>query len=199
MKESRSWCRERWFVVMPDPSGNSGSNKSSSVFGLLNRCRTAQGTRSLARWLKQPLINLHLIRTHCTLFLYTSRCWCKERLRRIGQRQELVHCLVENDEFRQTLSVRFSSPSPSSPLSPYSPPLSPSLPLTCLSQYWLEITLNRFRTPIYVISPISIGFQRGFKNKTLVWKMSSEFIKRSPCYPKWLLLSKKGLSRETKK
>jgi len=49
-------------LVMPDPSGNSGSNKTSSVFGLLNRCRTAQGTRGLARWLKQPSINLHLIR-----------------------------------------------------------------------------------------------------------------------------------------
>ncbi|GAA5883128.1 hypothetical protein JCM16303_006105 [Sporobolomyces ruberrimus] len=67
--------------LMPDPSGLSGSNKNSSVFGLLNRCKTAQGTRTLAMWLKQPLINLHLIR----------------------QRQELVHCLVENTEFRQTL------------------------------------------------------------------------------------------------
>ncbi|GAA6025116.1 hypothetical protein JCM11491_004392 [Sporobolomyces phaffii] len=67
--------------LMPDPSGLSGSNKSSSVFGLLNRCKTAQGTRTLAMWLKQPLINLHLIH----------------------QRQELVHCLIENEEFRQTL------------------------------------------------------------------------------------------------
>ncbi|GAA5944308.1 mismatch repair ATPase MSH2 [Sporobolomyces koalae] len=68
--------------LMPDPSGLSGSNKTSSVFGLLNRCKTAQGTRTLAMWLKQPSINLHLIR----------------------QRQELVHCLIENTEFRQTLA-----------------------------------------------------------------------------------------------
>ncbi|GAA5995539.1 hypothetical protein JCM5350_004028 [Sporobolomyces pararoseus] len=67
--------------LMPDPSGLSGSNKNSSVFGLLNRCKTAQGTRTLSIWLKQPLINRHLIL----------------------QRQELVHCLIENQEFRTTL------------------------------------------------------------------------------------------------
>lgn len=33
-----------------------------SVFGLLNRCKTSQGTRMLAQWLKQPLVNLHAIR-----------------------------------------------------------------------------------------------------------------------------------------
>lgn len=32
-----------------------------SVFGLLNRCKTSQGTRMLAQWLKQPLVNLHAI------------------------------------------------------------------------------------------------------------------------------------------
>lgn len=69
------------YTVMPDPSGLSGSNKNSSVFGLLNRCKTAQGTRTLSIWLKQPLINRHLIL----------------------QRQELVHCLIENQEFRTTL------------------------------------------------------------------------------------------------
>ena len=58
-------------LVMPDPSGNSGSNKTSSVFGLLNRCRTAQGTRGLARWLKQPSINLHLIRMFSLIPFFT--------------------------------------------------------------------------------------------------------------------------------
>ncbi|GAA6064732.1 hypothetical protein JCM10212_000403 [Sporobolomyces blumeae] len=71
--------------LMPDPSGLSGSSKTSSVFGLLNRCKTAQGTRTLAMWLKQPLVNLHSIR----------------------QRQELVHCLVENQEFRTSLTDDF--------------------------------------------------------------------------------------------
>lgn len=37
-------------------------NKSSTLLGLLNKCKTAQGTRLLATWLKQPLVNLHDIR-----------------------------------------------------------------------------------------------------------------------------------------
>lgn len=49
--------------VMPDPTGMGGAgSKNMSVFGLLNRCKTSQGTRMLAQWLKQPLVNLHGIR-----------------------------------------------------------------------------------------------------------------------------------------
>lgn len=59
---------------MPDPSGLSGSNKNSSVFGLLNRCKTAQGTRTLAMFLKQPLINLHLIRGLGSFILFLFSC-----------------------------------------------------------------------------------------------------------------------------
>lgn len=47
---------------MPDPTGIGNSSKTMSVFGLLNRCKTAQGTRLLAMWLKQPLVNRHVIR-----------------------------------------------------------------------------------------------------------------------------------------
>lgn len=39
-----------------------GSNKNATLFGLLNKCKTAQGSRTLASWLKQPLVNLHEIR-----------------------------------------------------------------------------------------------------------------------------------------
>lgn len=40
-----------------------GSNKNTTLFGLLNKCKTAQGSRLLGSWLKQPLVNRHEIRT----------------------------------------------------------------------------------------------------------------------------------------
>ncbi|KAJ8594960.1 hypothetical protein M405DRAFT_929851 [Rhizopogon salebrosus TDB-379] len=46
-----------------DAPGSAGSiNKNATLLGLLNKCKTAQGTRLLGTWLKQPLINLHEIR-----------------------------------------------------------------------------------------------------------------------------------------
>lgn len=38
-----------------------GASKNMTLFGLLNKCKTAQGVRLLNQWLKQPLINLHEI------------------------------------------------------------------------------------------------------------------------------------------
>lgn len=46
--------------LMPNPL-ELGGNKSMSLYGLLNHCKTAQGQRMLAMWLKQPLVNLHEI------------------------------------------------------------------------------------------------------------------------------------------
>ena len=47
-------------TLMPNPQ-EMGGGKNSSVYGLLDRCKTSQGKRLLARWLKQPLVNLHEI------------------------------------------------------------------------------------------------------------------------------------------
>lgn len=38
-----------------------GENKNTTLFGILNKCKTSQGSRLLGTWLKQPLINLHEI------------------------------------------------------------------------------------------------------------------------------------------
>jgi DNA mismatch repair protein MSH2 len=43
------------------PNDNT-ANKNTTLLGLLNKCKTGQGTRLLASWLKQPLVNLHEIR-----------------------------------------------------------------------------------------------------------------------------------------
>ncbi|WFD34728.1 MSH2 protein [Malassezia cuniculi] len=49
----------RALTLFPDPN-TSGQN--TSVFSLLNRCKTAQGVRMLGQWLKQPLVKEHAIR-----------------------------------------------------------------------------------------------------------------------------------------
>lgn len=84
--------------LMPDPNGMSGNNKNSSLFGILNKCRTAQGTRLLSMWLKQPLVNLHEIRAYKFPSVATLTM-CAEL------RQDLVECFVEDAFLRQTLQV----------------------------------------------------------------------------------------------
>ncbi|TPX77434.1 hypothetical protein CcCBS67573_g01330 [Chytriomyces confervae] len=61
------------------PTGTEGSNKTMSLYGLLNQTRTAQGARLLAQWLKQPLMNLN----------------------EIEARQNLIQAFSEDTEFRQ--------------------------------------------------------------------------------------------------
>ncbi|KAJ3142593.1 MutS-like protein [Physocladia obscura] len=63
------------------PMGTEGSNKTMSLYGLLNYTKTAQGARLLAQWLKQPLMNLTEIET----------------------RQNLVESFASNTEFRQSI------------------------------------------------------------------------------------------------
>lgn len=67
--------------LMPGP--NDGANKTMSLFGLLNKCKTALGTRLLAQWLKQPLLDLSAIQ----------------------ERQTLVEAFALDTEVRQNLQV----------------------------------------------------------------------------------------------
>ena len=62
------------------PSLKDGS-KTMNLFGLLNHCKTPVGSRLLAQWLKQPLMNLD----------------------DIENRQHLVEAFVNDTELRQTL------------------------------------------------------------------------------------------------
>jgi DNA mismatch repair protein MSH2 len=64
--------------LMPGPRDGS---KNMSLYGLLNRCKTAIGTRLLAQWLKQPLMSLE----------------------EIEKRHSLVESFVEDTDLRQTM------------------------------------------------------------------------------------------------
>ncbi|KAF9508136.1 hypothetical protein BS47DRAFT_1398014 [Hydnum rufescens UP504] len=62
-----------------------GQSKSMTLFGLLNRCKTSQGVRLLAQWLKQPLVNLH----------------------EITKRQDLVETMVDDSNSRSIIRDDF--------------------------------------------------------------------------------------------
>nr|WJN24902.1 MSH2 [Tranzscheliella williamsii] len=70
--------------LFPEP-GQTGSSKNTSLYGLLNHCRTGQGQRLLAQWLKQPLINVHAIE----------------------QRQKLVEIFVRDNTSRQLVQTDY--------------------------------------------------------------------------------------------
>ncbi|KAJ8463638.1 hypothetical protein ONZ45_g17509 [Pleurotus djamor] len=69
---------------LTEAPGNAGANtRNTTLLGLLNKCKTAQGTRLLGTWIKQPLINLH----------------------EIHKRQNLVQVFVEETNARRSLQV----------------------------------------------------------------------------------------------
>ncbi|KAL7753100.1 MSH2 protein [Sorochytrium milnesiophthora] len=63
------------------PSPTDGYNKASSLYGLLDHCKTAQGKRMLHQWLKQPLMNK----------------------RDIEERFDVVELLYDDTELRQAV------------------------------------------------------------------------------------------------
>ena len=64
--------------LMPGPRDGS---KNMSLYGLLNHCKTPIGSRLLAQWLKQPLMNVE----------------------EIEKRQQLVEAFVSDTELRQLM------------------------------------------------------------------------------------------------
>lgn len=64
--------------LMPGPRDGS---RTMSLYGLLNHCKTPAGSRLLAQWLKQPLMNLE----------------------EINKRQQLVEAFVVDTELRQIM------------------------------------------------------------------------------------------------
>jgi len=85
--------------LMPDPLQDRGA-KNMSLFGLLNRCKTAQGVRLLGAWLKQPLVNLHQIRTFGNM---CQLVWPAYAPPFLEHRQDLVEIFVDDANSRRTL------------------------------------------------------------------------------------------------
>lgn len=81
--------------LMPDPNGIGGSGKNMSLFGLLNRCKTSQGSRLLSQWLKQPLVNLHEISASSP-----QSCGKREANASTEKRQDLVEGFFDEFELR---------------------------------------------------------------------------------------------------
>lgn len=65
-----------------DTISNLYGNPVASVLTLLDKCRTAQGHRLIAQWVRQPLRDLSLIK----------------------ERHDIVELLVKNNELRSALS-----------------------------------------------------------------------------------------------
>lgn len=96
-------------------SGGSGVAKNTTLFGVLNRCKTAQGVRLLGQWLKQPLVNLHEISTSPLLFLFQLiALFAKSRITLTDvaeKRQDLVEAMVNDSNSRDVLRVSWNDSS----------------------------------------------------------------------------------------
>ncbi|PPQ85022.1 hypothetical protein CVT25_010411 [Psilocybe cyanescens] len=66
------------------------SNQNTTLFAVLNKCKTAQGARLLGTWLKQPLVNLH----------------------EIYKRQNLVKIFADDTNSRRTLQDEYMKAMP---------------------------------------------------------------------------------------
>ncbi|KAF7318276.1 DNA mismatch repair protein 2 [Mycena chlorophos] len=85
MKLDASALRALNLTEAPSNGGGRGGARNTTLFGLLNKCKTAQGARLLGTWLKQPLMNLH----------------------EIQKRQNLVQTFVEDSSSRRIIQDDF--------------------------------------------------------------------------------------------
>lgn len=55
-------------------AGNANNSSSFSLFGFLNHCKTATGSRTLNQWLRQPLLNASVIESRLNLIELFVEC-----------------------------------------------------------------------------------------------------------------------------
>lgn len=101
MKLDASALRALNLVDAPGASGT--SNRNTTLLSLLNKCKTAQGVLTLGTWLKQPLVNLHEIRT----LFSTQHLPYVNVNRTIDERQDLVGAFADDSKTRKTIQDEF--------------------------------------------------------------------------------------------
>jgi DNA mismatch repair protein MSH2 len=87
------------------------ADKSFSLYGLLNKCRTAMGSRRLLQWIKQPLLNIDDIGKWCFCRLLLCGFSSTGRGHHFAPptevRQNIVEIFVEDAELRQSMQEHF--------------------------------------------------------------------------------------------
>ena len=100
---SSNFDEQKKIIVLICFSALGGNAKSSSVYGLLNHCRTSQGQRLLMQWLKQPLTDVAKISS----FVFTRFFNNSNSFTFLDERLDIVDILVNETTIRNYITQDF--------------------------------------------------------------------------------------------